>query len=150
MLEDEVEIASFDVDMYWNIIDEEEKKGNSFIDIAKDIAHMEKGIVASYFSWTSVDGEVYDSLPKFIINMVMATVGAGCIICMTRGTWNVKNFFDVIIGITTIILVEAVLSIPLYFLGKKYSWIRENRNKALIIICLIVCVMLLIFDNIIS
>jgi DNA-binding transcriptional MerR regulator len=148
MLEDKVEISLFDADMYWNIIDKEEKKGNSFIDIAKDIARMEKGILASYFSWTSVDGEVYDSFPKFILNVVIATVAVGCIICMIRGTWNIINFFDGIIGIITIILVEAVISVPLYLLGKKYSWIRENRNKVLIITCLIICAVLLFFNNI--
>ncbi|NLY60268.1 MAG: MerR family transcriptional regulator [Clostridiales bacterium] len=148
MLEDKAEISLFDVDMYWNIIDKEEKKGNSFIDIAKDIARMEKGILASYFSWTSVDGEVYDSFPKFILNVVIATVAVGCIICMIRGTWNIINFFDGIIGIITIILVEAILSVPLYLLGKKYSWIRENRNKVLIMTCLIICAVLLFFNNI--
>ncbi|NMA64782.1 MAG: MerR family transcriptional regulator [Clostridiaceae bacterium] len=145
MLKDKVEIASFDADMYWRIIDEEEKKGNSFIDITKDIIHMEKKIVTSYFSWTSVDGEVYDSFPKFILNVVIATVIVGCIVCLTRGSWNIKNFFSGITVIMSIILVEAVLSVPLYFLGKKYTWIRENRNKALIITGLIICVVLLIF-----
>ncbi|HEY8421855.1 MAG TPA: MerR family transcriptional regulator [Thermoclostridium sp.] len=144
MLEDGVDITSFDADMYWDVIDEEEKKGNSFIDIAKDIARMEKRNLISYFSWTSVDGEAYDSFPKIILNAVIIAAIAGCILCIIRGTWNIGNFIDGIIGIITIMLAEAVLSVPLYFLGKKYAWIRKNRNKALIITCLIICVVFLI------
>ncbi len=148
MLEDKVEIASFDADLYWNNIVEEEKKGNTFIDIAKDIFHIEKKIVTSYFSWTSVDGEIYDSFLKIILNVVVVAVIAGCILCMSRGNWNIKNFLGGIIGIITILLVEAILSVSFYFLGKKYVWIRENRKKALVITCLIICVVLLIISNI--
>ena len=43
MKEDTVQIASMDVNIYWNTIEEEEKQGNQFIDIAKDIVEMEKG-----------------------------------------------------------------------------------------------------------
>ena len=43
MKEDTVQIASMDVNIYWNTIEEEEKRGNQFIDIAKDIVEIEKG-----------------------------------------------------------------------------------------------------------
>ena len=42
MKNDTADINSFDTEVYWNYVDEEEKKGNSFMDIAKDIAHEEK------------------------------------------------------------------------------------------------------------
>ncbi|HOB20506.1 MAG TPA: MerR family transcriptional regulator [Candidatus Atribacteria bacterium] len=148
MIEDEVEIDSFDTDKYWDMIDEEERKGHSFIDLAKDIVRMEKGIAAGWFSWTSADGESYDSLPKIILNVVVAVAITGCIICMARRTWDIRNFFSGIIVIISVLLVEAVLSVPLYLLGKKYVWIRKNRNKALVIACIVTCVVLLIFNNI--
>lgn len=43
MKEDTVQIVSMDVNIYWNTIEEEEKQGNQFIDIAKDIVEIEKG-----------------------------------------------------------------------------------------------------------
>lgn len=42
MKEDFVQIASMDVNAYWNTM-EEEKQGNRFMDIAKDIIEIEKG-----------------------------------------------------------------------------------------------------------
>ena len=50
MKEDVVDISSLDTGRYWSTINEEEKQGNSFIDIAKDIANIEKGVIFSYFS----------------------------------------------------------------------------------------------------
>ena len=68
--EDDVEISSLDTGRYWNTINEEEKQGNSFIDIAKDIADIEKGVIFKYFSWA--DGKIYNSLATWILeNMTM-------------------------------------------------------------------------------
>ena len=47
-------------------------------------------------------------------------------------------------GILSIIIIEVVLSIPLYFLGKKYLWIKNNRKKALTIICVVLAILLII------
>lgn len=42
------EIHTFEAEKYWNVIEEEEKKGNRFLDIAKDMAHYEKGILLEF------------------------------------------------------------------------------------------------------
>lgn len=143
-----VELATFDTENYWSIIIEEEKNGHPFMDIAKDIAQTEKKVITSYFSWTDSDGEIYDSLPKFIINVLIVFVLSGCISCLViRREWSVSNFIGGVVGILLIILVEAVISIPLYFLGKKYKWIEKNRTKTLVIACLILCVVLIVLGN---
>lgn len=67
MKEEEAEIVSLDTDRYWGKIEEEEKQGNLFIDITKDIADMEKGVVFSYFFWTDENGKPYDSFAKCMI-----------------------------------------------------------------------------------
>ncbi|MBP3543963.1 MAG: hypothetical protein J6J86_07020 [Lachnospiraceae bacterium] len=69
MKEDIVEISSMDTDRYWNEINEEEQQGNSFIDIAKDIVDIEKGIIYSYFAWTDEKGGIYHSVPRFICDV---------------------------------------------------------------------------------
>ncbi|MDE6024355.1 MAG: MerR family transcriptional regulator [Lachnospiraceae bacterium] len=143
-----VELATFDTEKYWSIIVEEEKNGHAFMDIAKDIARLEKKVITSYFSWTDSDGKAYDSLPKFIINVLGAFTLTGCIFCLIRREWSISNFLCGVVGILYIILVEAVISIPLYFLGKKFKWIEKNRTKTLVIVCLILCVVLIVLGNV--
>ena len=92
MKEDTVQISSMDVNTYWNTIEEEEKQGNRFIDIAKDIIETEKGVFASYFSATDMNGKTYDSLPKIILNVIACVVLAGVIGCFFERSWSVQNF----------------------------------------------------------
>ena len=67
-----------------------------------------------------------------------------------RGSWSVKNFLGGIAGIGSIMFVEMVISVPLYFLGKKYEWIRKNRTKALVISAFVLAVILLVIGNILG
>ena len=147
MKEDTVQIASMDVSIYWNTIEEEEKQGNQFIDIAKDIVEIEKGVLAGYFSCTDINGKPYDSLPKIILNVFACVVLAGVIICIYEGTWSAQNFWRAIQSIIALVLLEMLLSIPWYFLGKKFDWIRRNRRKLFVISGLGLVVILLILAN---
>ena len=147
MKEDTVQIASMDVNIYWNTIEEEEKQGNQFIDIAKDIVEIEKGVLAGYFSCTDINGKPYDSLPKIILNVFACVVLAGVIICIYEGTWSAQNFWRAIQSTTALVLLEMLLSIPWYFLGKKFEWIRKNRRKLFVIAGLCLVVILLILAN---
>ena len=147
MKEDTVQIASMDVNIYWNTIEEEEKQGNQFIDIAKDIVEIEKGILAGYFSCTDINGKPYDSLPKIILNVFACVVLAGVIICIYEGTWSAQNFWRAIQSTIALVLLEMLLSIPWYFLGKRFDWIRKNRRKLFVISGLGLVVILLILAN---
>lgn len=147
MKEDTVQIASMDVNIYWNTIEEEEKQGNQFMDIAKDIVEIEKGVLASYFSCTDMNGKPYDSLPKIILNVFACVVLAGMILCIYKGTWYAQNFWMAIQTICALVLLEMFLSIPWYFLGKKFEWIRKNRRKLFVIAGLCLVVILLILEN---
>ena len=147
MKEDTVQIASMDVNIYWNTIEEEEKQGNQFMDIAKDIVEIEKGVLASYFSCTDINGKPYDSLPKIILNVFACVVLAGVIICIYEGTWSAQNFWRAIQSTIALVLLEMLLSIPWYFLGKKFDWIRRNRRKLFVISGLGLVVILLILAN---
>ncbi len=147
MKEDTVQISSMDVDIYWNTIEEEEKQGNQFIDIAKDIVEIEKGVLAGYFSCTDINGKPYDSLPKIILNIFACVVLAGVILCIYKGTWSAQNFWIAIQSICALVLLEMFLSIPWYFLGKRFEWIRKNRRKLFVIAGLCLVVILLILAN---
>lgn len=146
--DDDANILSLDTDKYWNIIDEEEKQGNSFIDIAKDIADIEKGVIFSYFSWVDENGKPYDSFIKCIPNLLIIIVIAGCFVCVMEREWTFYNFLGGLRGILCIMIIEVVLSIPLYFLGQKYPWIKKNRKKALTIICIVLALLLIILASV--
>ena len=148
MKEDSVDISSLDTVRDWNTINDEEKQGNSFIDIAKDIAEIEKGVIFSYFSWVDRDGKPYDSLFKCITSFLIFTAIAGCVVCLMDGEWTLYNFLSGLRGVICIMIVELVLSVPVYFLGKKFPWIKNNRNKALVITCIILVVLLIILSNV--
>lgn len=148
MKDDTVQITSMDVDAYWNTIEEEEKQGNQFIDIAKDIIKIEKGVLSSYFSGTDIYGKPYASMPQIILNALICFVVAGIMVCIFEGEWSLYNFWKINQGILAIIIFEMVLSVPLYFLGKKFEWIRKNRRKTLVIAALIMIFVLFILINI--
>lgn len=145
---DTVQLDSMDVNVYWNTIEEEEKQGNRFVDIAKDIIEIEKGVFASYFSAIDKDGKAYESFPKILLNVVICTILAGILICFFERELSVQTFLRGIRGVASIIILEMILSVPLYFLGKKFEWIRENRKKTLVIVVLVLLVVLLILANV--
>ena len=148
MKEAKTDIATLDVDKYLSYINEEEKLGHRFMTIAKDIAQTEKGVIASYFAWTDINGNAYMTWWGIIRNAIICMGISGVILCLFRGKWNLTNFRDGILGILTIIVVEGILSIPLYFLGKKYPWIAKNRTKALLISALMLCIILIVLGNV--
>lgn len=148
MKEDDTDISLLDTNRYWKTISEEEQRGNSFIDIAKDIADIEKGVIFRYFSWVDEDGKPYDSLIKCIPSLLISIVIAGCFVCAMEREWTFHNFLGGLRGILMIMIIEGVLSIPLYFFEKKYPWIKNNRKKTLIIICIVLVVVLLILASV--
>ena len=144
MKEDAVEITTMNATAYWNTMEEEEKQGNSFMDIAKDIADVEKEVVKGYF------GKTQDSPARFFRNVVINVLLSGVVLCVLKRSWELKNFKDGMVGVGCIMLLEVVLSVPLYFLGKKYEWIRKHRVAILIAMAMVLVGVLLIADYFLS
>jgi len=109
MKEDDTDISSLDTVRYWSAINEEEKQGNSFIDIAKDIADIEKGVIFSYFSWVDENGKPYDSLIKCIPRLLIILAIAGCLVCAMEREWTFHNFLGGLRGTLYICIIEVVL-----------------------------------------
>lgn len=129
---DNVEISDFDSEYYWNVIEEEEKKGNNFMDIAKDIVDTEKKVFASWFimsGWKENEEEyLYGSLKNFIREAILVIVFFGTVFCIDQG-WSVKNFWTGFIGcMLFFLIIEIISSVPLYYLGKKYPWVTKHRT----------------------
>ena len=78
---DAVQLDTFNTSVYWNYVEEEESKGNRFVDIAKDIIDIERGVFASYFSAVDRDGKPYESFPRMLLNVIACTVIVGTLVC---------------------------------------------------------------------
>lgn len=126
MKNDSVEVDSFIMDTYWNIIDEEEKKGNSFMDIAKDIAKEEKKVIFSYLGWTDREGNLYN-ISSGIGNFFIMILAMGVTYCLIKKEWSLTNILFGLKGVLSIILIDCIISVPMYFLGKKFPWVAKNR-----------------------
>ena len=100
-----------------------------------------------YRNYTDENGKPYDSLAKCMRNMVIVTGLAGCLVCMMKREWTLHNFLDGFTGILKIMLVEVVLSVSLYFIGKKIPWVHNNRNKVLIGTCVVLILLLSLLAN---
>lgn len=134
---DSLDTNRLDIDKYWDILEDEERKGGKFMDIAKDIARTEKRVIFSFMGWTDRDGNLYNSasdIGKFCGLVILIA----CIYCFIKNEWSLKNFAFGMSGVLVLIAVEGILSIPLYFLGKKFKWVTENRTKALLISMVII------------
>lgn len=147
--EDSAGMESFDINNYWNIVGEEEKKGNRFFDVAKDIARTEKGVIFSYLGWTDKNGELYNP-KKSILYTVLTLLIAGAIYCLCLKSWDFSTFLTPVKYLLEVLILEVVLSVPLYFLGKKHPWIKNHRYQALIISDLILAVIVLLILIIIT
>ena len=143
MREDGAEISSLNINVYWDFVGREEKKGHLFMDIAKDIVQEEKKIFAKYLGWTDKDGNFYD-ISRNVRNFILVYLGMGFLYCAIRREWNIKNLFIGLRGVLGILVIESILAIPLYFLSKKHPWIAKNRVGILIVTALVLCVILLI------
>lgn len=149
MQEDGLELASFRAEDYWTIMEEEEKKGHPFMDIAKDIVETEKKVIFRYFSWTDKNGNPYDwrrNLRDFIIMLL----GLGIARCIMKKEISIGNLLWGVGGVLSILVIESLLSIPMYFLGKRFPWIEKHRIMVLVIFALGLCVGLLLLGNLLG
>jgi DNA-binding transcriptional MerR regulator len=124
-----VNLDSFDTEKYWNYVEEEERKGYRFADIAKDFMNEEKKIVSGYIGWTDREGNLYD-VKKSIICWGISLVVIGIIFCVANHGFNIENFSKGVCTMLGIMCCEMIISIPVILLGKKFPWFAENRIKA--------------------
>ena len=121
------EIETFDVDKYWNVIEEEEQKGNRFLDIAKDVVHFEKATFLEHFGIADVNGNLSVSVPKAILMILIALGIFGCCGCIAEGDWNLYNFGHGVMRILAVLLLELIVGVPVYFVSRKHPEILKNK-----------------------
>ena len=115
----------------------------------KNEAKEEKKIIFGNFGYTDVNGQIYD-FGKSIITYGATMLVLGTLYCWTTKEWDAEHLFAVLKGTIVILILDCIMCVPLYFLDKKFSWIADNKTKALGIIygiVLLILFLIIVFTN---
>ncbi len=128
MQENGEQIETFDAEKYWNAVEEEERKGNRFLDIAKDVVKFEKGVVLEYLGLADFDGNP-KSKREVIAHWIGFVVGVIAASCLMVGLLDIRiSVKPVVWGVLLALLLENVIKVPIYLLSKKYPKVKANRD----------------------
>ena len=128
-LQDEKEeMETFEVEKYWNVIAEEEKKGNHFLDIAKDMVQFEKMVFLEHFDIADSEGNLAVSVPKAIFSVLGTALAFGIIWCIFEG-WSRQSVLEGIKMMISILVIELVVAVPIFFMGIKNPEILKKGNR---------------------
>lgn len=140
MQENGEQIETFDAEKYWNAVEEEEQKGNRFLDIAKDVVQLEKRFVLEYFGFVDYNGNRKDkrgvliSWAGIVFGMVLAL---GVLGWFSNPRMSVKT---VVAGILGALVVINIIRIPIYLLSKKYPKVKKHGENIYLGVLLTVAV----------
>lgn len=117
---------SFDEDYWYEEIYREEKMGNKFPDIAKDVLQYEKKLIFEKFDIADSEGKLRYSKKEAVIKAVKLCLLSGIIYCLLGLPFDstIKGVKGFLYGFTFPfigIFFGTVFGLPLYFLGKKHS-----------------------------
>lgn len=117
---DNINNNSFDEEHYWEEINNDEAKGNKFVDICKDYMEFEKDILYHVFRYYGINikkiNKKYSGL--WLIVIVLA-------ICVIRGIsgvliWKNNRFFDGFLAPFFTFIVISIIVLPLFLLKDKH------------------------------
>ena len=126
MQENGEQIETFDAEKYWNAVEEEEKKGNRFLDIAKDVVKFEKITLMERFDIEHSDGKMVDGLPKALLKIVGMTFGYCLIWCLLDWSFSVETLKEAASMFLSILIVEIIVAIPTCLILKKHPEIKKK------------------------
>lgn len=127
MQENGEQIEIFDAEKYWNAVEEEERKGNRFLDIAKDVVRFEKATVLEYFNISHRNGELVDNISEALIKIVLMVLACGCTFCLLERSWSIRTFGEAMKWMFWVLVVEVVLAVPTYFILKKHPKAKKKN-----------------------
>lgn len=127
--EEKEELETFEVEKYWNVIAEEEKKGNRFLDIAKDMMRYEKTVFLEWFDIADAEGNLAVSVPKAILAVFGMALGWGVVSCLFEGDWSRQSVLEGIKMFISVLIIELVIGIPIFFMGIKNPEILKKGNR---------------------
>ena len=145
---------TFEVEKYWNVIAEEEKKGNHFLDIAKDMVQFEKMVFLEHFDIADSEGNLAVSVPMALLAIVVMALTCGLVWCIFNGRSS-ESLLEGIGLMIKVLVVELVVSIPIFFMSRKNPDIlkKKNRDKLkfkIIVGLAIFCILLVVLSSILG
>lgn len=148
MQENGEQIETFDAEKYWNAVEEEEQKGNRFLDIAKDVVRFEKAAVLEYFGLVDFDGnpKSKQEVLRHWVGYILGVVLASCLlVCLSDLRVTVKS---VILGFLMGLILENIIKVLVYLLAKKYPKVKAKRDIISIVFWSVLTIVLLILIKI--
>lgn len=142
--ESKEEMDTFDADKYWNLVEEEERAGNRFMEIVKDIAEFERTNILKSFCRRDENGKLVPSVIKTVSYLVAFAVGillGNCIMIWTGHDTREIKFNSVLKCFVFATLADCVIALPIYLLGRKYPKIAKNQSTINLAVWLIVLVL---------
>lgn len=144
-LQDEKEeINTFEAEKYWNVIEEEEKKGNRFLDIAKDMVHYEKGILLEFFNIADREGNLSVGIGQMFLNVSACLIVYVVVRCLLEQDWSLQSVLGGVWGLVFFLVLELLVGIPIFLVGRKRPEVLQKRNKimfwsftALFVLCIL-------------
>jgi len=123
-------------DYYWERIESEESRGNSFVDIAKDYLKFQGGVLEDQFSGPHPDGAARsERLRDTVLGMILTAV-AFAVTARLLG----KSMAAGLAVWAGLLVLGILLMLPAYFLRKKGDGREQKYRKAVQILVLgLVC-----------
>lgn len=144
MQDNHEQIETFDEDKYLYEIEEEERKGNLFIDIAKDIAIAEKKMLIKHFGLDDAEGNLGRSIFESIVVVAISFFAIAIFDGLITGNFGVSNLKETIKFFISVLIADAVVTIPVFFLERKWKWAREHQLKCYVLVCLVLAALILL------
>jgi hypothetical protein len=129
MQENKEQIETFDAEKYWNVVEEEERKGNRFLDIAKDVVKFEKATILEFFNIEHKDGKRVDSVFDSLVKMVAMTFGfciTWCLLEWIFGNFNIGTLREALFTFVGMLIFESIVAIPTYFFLKSHPKAKKK------------------------
>ena len=131
-------MESFDEEFYWNYVDEEEEKGNRFLEVLDGIARYEKHVVLQQFGLEDAKGGLVVGKGKAIFFVVLNFVAVGLTLmimdALRVGEWSFDKFKEGLMIPIWWIVAASVFGLPLNFLGKKHPKVAHTVKKVLFVL----------------
>jgi DNA-binding transcriptional MerR regulator len=128
MKNNQEELSSFDEAFYWEEIHREEKDGNKFLDIAKDILHYEKSVFLDWFGLADYNGNLNCTIWEAIRGILIFCSMYAVLWYFGEG----RNIDDAIEGFFTPFIYVAIagfFGLPIYLIGRKHPKLAKTIKK---------------------
>lgn len=137
-------IETFDENYYWNIVLEEERKGNKFVSLARDVLKYEKHMILSEFSLEDSEGNLSTTPAKAILISAASCVCCGIVWMLLDGKLSIVSFREGLLFPLEMIIVGSCIGLPVFLIGRKKPKVAEVLKKIGWVLASLITIVLLV------